>query len=73
MQRHIARAQLSHQRRGPVEHLHVTRLCGQLDSRSRVLEEGALGSDQPDAELICVVCHKCPFRAAYSDQLTADS
>ena len=62
MQGYVACAQLSHQRRGSVEHLHVTRLRGQLDGRGRVLEEGALGGDQPDAELICVVSHKKSLR-----------
>ena len=55
---HVARAQLGHQRRVPVEHFHVPVLRGQLDRRRRVLEERALGSDQPHAQLIGFVSHK---------------
>jgi hypothetical protein len=57
MHDHVAGAQLGHQRRVPVEHLHVPVLRGQLDRRRRVIEERALGSDQPDAQLIGFVCH----------------
>ena len=59
---HVACAQLGHQRRVAVEHFEVAVLRGQLDRRGRVLEERALGSDEPDAELIGFVCHKYPFR-----------
>ncbi len=54
----VARAQLGHQRRVAVEHFEVAVLRGQLDRVGRALEERALGSDEPDAELICFVCHK---------------
>jgi hypothetical protein len=50
---HVAGAQLGHQRRVAVEHLEVAVLRGQLDRNRRVIEERALGSDQPDAKLIC--------------------
>ena len=59
---HVASAELGHQRRVAVEHLEVAVLRGQLDGCRRMLEEGALGSDEPDAELVCFVCHECSFQ-----------
>jgi len=58
MHDHVTGAQLGHQRRVPVEHLHVPVLCRQIHRRSRVIEEGALGSDQPHAQLIGFFWHK---------------
>ena len=72
MHDHVAGAQLGHQRRVAVEHLHVARLRGQLDRRRRVIEEDALGRDQPDAELIGFVCH-ISLRDSCQCQLTAIS
>ena len=50
--RDVAGAQLGHQRRVAVEHFHVAGLRGQLDRGGGSLKESALGSDEPDAELI---------------------
>ena len=70
----VAGAKLGHRGRVSVEDFEVAVFRGQFDRRGRVLEERALGSDEPYADLVCLVCHEGSFQSPVnSGQWSANS